>query len=179
VASIRTLPPVPVPVSFAPGRRPSKVVERELSSPPASIFLSPKVSSYAAPSAERSSTRTEMNAGTRTTDGLIAPFSPVNSASVSAACSSPAPPWPLSPVPVPSPSFGRVSVSGLGAVASVSDVALVCSETVPSCVAGGVGSSSPPHPPRTSSASAKTTNLRKGRIDTIMEAHDREAMDTR
>ena len=79
-----------------------------------------------------------MNAGTRTLRGVIAPFLPVNSASVWAASSSPAPPAPLSPVPVPLPSLGSVSVAGPGSAVSVcrvSDGAVVSSETVP--VLGG------------------------------------------
>ena len=177
---MRTFPKRPVPTSFAPGLRPSKVVEAELSSPGTLIVFSPKSSEYSPPSAERSSTRIEMNAGTRTTGGVILPFSPLNSASVRAGSSSPAPPGWLSgePVPVPSPSLGSVSVWGSGVLVWVSWVEVVCSETVPSALVV-VGSSSPPQPPRASRRSAKRPNLRKGGIDTIMEVHDREAMDTR
>ena len=81
-----------VPTIALPGRRPSMVVETELSPPPAVIVTSPKRSPYSRPSFERSSTWIEMKAGTRTTRGVMRPFSAVNSASVRAGSSSPAPP---------------------------------------------------------------------------------------
>ena len=65
--------PSGVPTIALPGRRPSIVVDTELSPPPAVIVTSPKRSPYFAPSAERSSTSIAMNAGTRTTRGVMRP----------------------------------------------------------------------------------------------------------
>ena len=75
----------------AAGRR--SVVETELRPPLTAIVSPPKRQPVARrPSAERSSTRIEMKAGTRTTRGVIRPPSPVNSASERAGSSSPAAP---------------------------------------------------------------------------------------
>jgi hypothetical protein len=61
---------------------PSRVVETEDRPPETLSAFVPNASPYSLPSAERSSTRIEMNAGTRTTRGEMRPPRPVKSASV-------------------------------------------------------------------------------------------------
>ena len=160
------------------------VVETELSPPPAVTVTSPKRSPYSRPSLERSSTWIEMKAGTRTTRGVMRPFSAVNRASVRAGSSSPAPPGSSS-----GDSAGSVSASGdcsvsvaAGAsvsVPAVSVIAVVRGADAPS-------SSSPPHP-ETASTSAMspaaanfTLNFRREMpIRESAESHNADAMDTR
>ena len=94
VASIRTRPGArSAPTSASPGRRPSIVVETEPRPPPTVIVLPPKrqpvLAAVLASAAPPGST---MNAGTRTTRGRDAAAAAVNSASVRAGSSSPAPP---------------------------------------------------------------------------------------
>src|SRR5688572_26685406 len=191
VASIRTGLPAPpgFPVIASPGRRPSIVVAREFSRSPAATVVSPKRRLYVAPSAERSSTRTEMNAGTRTTRGVIRPARPVNSASVLAGCSSPAPPGMSSG----DSDSDSVSVSASVSVTAGSSVVSAGTDSVVAVLAGvaAVGvvdasSSSPPHAETATNRAnspAKTSfrvNFRPEMpMSPTLESDDADAMDTR
>jgi hypothetical protein len=171
VASIRTLapPPAGVPTIDAPGRRPSNVVDTEPSAL-LTLTVSPlNRRAYSRPSAERSSTRIEMNAGTRTTRGVIFPPRPVNRASERAGSSSPAP---------PGASSGEVSGGGSTvSVGSSSGSVSSCWGWVSVTVGGGGGdfsvcvcvavadvpsSSSSPHPASTSTITAPSAASSRG-----------------
>ena len=116
-----------------------------------------------------------MNAGTRTTRGVIWPPRPVSSASDCAGTSSPAP---------PSCSSGDVAgaVSG-GVVASVSGVSgtVGVSLAVGVVAAGGVtvSSSSPPQPASASASAAAHVAQRRANGVTVVRRYVRAAMDTR
>ena len=95
-------------MSASPGRKPSNALETETSPPRTARLLAVELERVVAAVAGAQLHRTEMNAGTRITRGLIRPPRPVNSASDRAGSSSP-----------PSSSrwcsgVGVKSVSGLG-----------------------------------------------------------------
>ena len=123
-----------------------------------------------------------MNAGTRTTRGVMRPSFAVNSASVRAGSSSPAPPGWSSGVA----SVGTLSVSGGSCTVSVGTVSVaVCAGAV---VAGAEAdsSSSPPQAENTISKPNPTTrtNFRldfRANLPIIdsAESHNADAMDTR